>query len=123
MSAPSSSPVPLPPRPTWLLAVALLAGCASGPLIPLGGWPGNFEVAGLKPGASVTCYTDPCRVVYEMPPGTGNRVVRANNLYVGDFPAGEVVELGAFYYNQSPVAFTVDDTDARPAYLWIAPDY
>jgi hypothetical protein len=119
MSLLSSQPVLLPLRSSWLLAGALLAGCASGPLIPLDGWPGNFEVVGLKPGTSVTCYTDPCRVAYEMPPGSGSRVVRANNLYVGEYPAGEVVSLGAYYYNQSPVAFTVDGSDARPAYLWV----
>lgn len=116
-------PVRLPPRLLWLLAGITLGGCVTGPLIPLDGWPGNFERAGLKPGVSVTCMTDPCQVMYEMPPGTGSGVVRANNLYVGEYPAGEIVSLGAYYYNQSPVAFTIDGSDARPAYLWISPKY
>jgi hypothetical protein len=123
MSLTPSPPLGFASRAAVFLVVGTLAGCARGPLIPLGGWPGNFEVAGLAPGTSVTCYTDPCRVTYQMPPGIGSPVVRANNLYVGEYPAGEIVDLGAYYYNQSPVAFTVDGSDARPAYLWISPDY
>lgn len=84
------------------------------------GWPGNFERASLAPGVTIGCYTDPCQAIYQMPPGTGSFVVRANNPYVGQYPAGQIVRLGAWYGRQSPITFTVDGTNAKPARLWVS---
>jgi hypothetical protein len=98
-----------------LLGSALLSGCAGQP----GGGGSDFGQVNLAPGKTAGCYTNPCVILFAMPPGTGSYVVRANNQTVGTYPAGQVVNLGEFFRVDSPVTITVDGGDAKPALLYI----
>ena len=95
-------------------AGALLAGCAGQ---STGG--SDFGQVNLAPGRTATCYSNPCAVVFALPPGAGSYTVRANNLPVGTYPAGQPANLGQFFRDDSPVTIKVDGTDAEPAILWI----
>jgi hypothetical protein len=97
------------------LGSALLAGCAGQP----GTSGSDFGQVNLAPGKTAACYTDPCTILFAMPPGKGSYVVRANNQLVGTYPAGQVADLGDFFKENSPITITVDGTDAKPAILWI----
>jgi len=97
-----------------LLGSTLLAGCAGQ---PSGG--SDFGQVNLAPGKTAACYTDPCTILFAMPPGAGSYVVRANNQLVGTYPAGQVANLGDFFKMDSPITITVDGTDAKPAILYI----
>jgi hypothetical protein len=97
-----------------VLGSALLAGCAGQ---PSGG--SDFGQVNLAPGKTAACYTDPCTILFAMPPGKGSYVVRANNQLVGTYPAGAVANLGDFFRTNSPITITVDGTDAKPAILYI----
>jgi hypothetical protein len=101
---------------------AWVLGCASSPDDPYGGWPGNFSRANLAPGRSVTCYSDPCTAQFMMPNAGGKtHVVWVNNLLAGEYPAaGQVVDLGAYYYYGSPYRFTIDGLDVPAAVLWVS---
>jgi hypothetical protein len=98
-----------------LLGTALLAGCAGQP----GTSGSDFGQVNLAPGKTAACYTDPCTILFAMPPGKGSYVVRANNQLVGTYPAGAVANLGDFFRTNSPITITVDGTDAKPAILYI----
>jgi hypothetical protein len=98
-----------------LLGPALLAGCAGQP----GTSGSDFGQVDLAPGKTAACYTDPCTILFAMPPGKGTYVVRANNQLVGTYPAGQVANLGDFFRMDSPITITVDGTDAKPAILYI----
>jgi len=58
---------------------------------------GNFEQVTLCPGATAVCASEPCSVLFQMPPGDGEYQVTSNNLDLGTFPAGQTVNLGAFW--------------------------
>jgi hypothetical protein len=98
-----------------LLASLYLAGCASQP----GSSGSNFGQVTLAPGGTALCYTDPCTVMFQMPPGTGSYTVRANNQVVGTYPAGELANLGDLFRENSPFTITVDGTNAKPAIFYI----
>jgi hypothetical protein len=51
-----------------------------------------------------------------MPAGTGSFEVTANEVRVGDFPAGQTVSLGEYYASQ---AFKVKGAGVPPAYVYI----
>jgi hypothetical protein len=105
----------------FAMLLAGVAGCASDPDDPFGGWAGTFERANLAPGVSASCYSDPCTAQYKMPDAGGAiHVVRVNNLFAGEFPAsGQVVNLGAYYHLGSPYRFTVDGLRVPAAVLWV----
>jgi len=69
-----------------LLGPVLLAGCAGQP----SGGGSDFDQVNLAPGKTAFCYSDPCAVMFAMPPGKGSYTVRANNQVVGTYPAGQV---------------------------------
>lgn len=98
-----------------LIGLALLAGCAGQP----GTSGSDFGQVNLAPGKTAACYTDPCTILFAVPPGKGTYVVRANNQLVGTYPAGQVANLGDFFKMDSPITITVDGTDAKPAILYI----
>ena len=98
-----------------VLGLPSLTGCAGQP----SGGGSDFGQVNLAPGRTAACYTDPCTILYAMPPGTGSYVVRANNQLVGTYPAGQVANLGDFFRMDSPITITVDGTDAKPAILYI----
>lgn len=108
-----------PPRRAIVLGMlwglALLAGCAGQP----GQGGSDFDQVNLAPGGTAFCYSDPCAVMFALPPGKGSYTVRANNQVVGTYPAGQVANLGNFFRENSPFTFTVDGTNAKPAVFYI----
>lgn len=81
---------------------------------------GNVGEAELAPGKSVTCFSAPCSVTFHVPDGEGTYDIRQgarDGTKLGDYPAGEAVNLGSFY---SSTSFHITGGDFKPAYLWIS---
>jgi hypothetical protein len=70
----------------------------------------------LSPGDTGTCQSNPCRVFFQMPPGEGSYRVTANEVTVGDFPAGETVSLGSFFESN---AIKLPGTDVPHTYVYV----
>lgn len=98
-----------------LFGSVLVGGCASQP----GGGGSDFGQVNLAPGVTASCYTDPCTVMFTLPPGKGSYVVRANNQVIGTYPAGSEANLGGFFRYDSPFTITIDGLAAKPAILYI----
>jgi hypothetical protein len=98
-----------------LLGPVLLAGCAGQP----SGGGSDFDQVNLAPGKTAFCYSDPCAVMFAIPPGKGSYTVRANNQVLGTYPAGQVANLGNFFRENSPFTFTIDGLDAKPAIFYV----
>lgn len=109
----------------FVLGVATLglAACAGLPPTPatgpLAGYPGTFDRALLVPGGSAVCTMDPCAAYFQLPPGSGTRTVRVNNLFAGTGDDSEAFFVGSYYKHQSPATFTVDGLNLPAAVLWI----
>jgi hypothetical protein len=101
------------PRNASLLicVVALLSACAS-----TGRHVTDWGEITLAPGDTGTCQSNPCRVFFEMPPGDGTYTVTANEVKVGDFPAGKKVSLGSFFESN---AIKLPGTDVPATYIYI----
>jgi len=97
---------------TLLVGVApLLAACTT-----TGRHLSDWGEITLAPGDTGTCLSNPCRVFFQMPPGEGNFEVTANQVKVGDYPAGKTVSLGSFYENN---AIKLPGTKIPPAYIYV----
>lgn len=70
----------------------------------------------LAPGDTGTCQSNPCRVFLEMPQGTGTYLVTANEVEIGDYPAGKTVSIGSFFESN---AIKFPGTKFPPAYIYI----
>ena len=70
----------------------------------------------LAPGDTGACSSNPCRVFFQMPPGEGTYLVTANEVKVGDFPAGKTVTLGSFFESN---AIKLPGTDVPHTYIYI----
>lgn len=70
----------------------------------------------VAPGDTATCQSNPCTVYLQMPAGTGTQEVTANEIRVGDFPAGKTVSLGGFFESN---AIKFPGTHLPPAYVYI----
>jgi len=70
----------------------------------------------LCPGASRACAAVPCTVNYEMPEGSGNYRVIGNGIVIGDYPAGEKVNLGAYWESYY---FDIEGADVPRSYVFI----
>ena len=95
----------------WLPGLALVTSCAS-----TGGFPTGWGEITLAPGDTGTCLSTPCRVYFQMPPGEGKYLVTANEVKVGDFPAGQTVMLGGFFETN---AIKLPGTQIPPTYVYI----
>lgn len=73
----------------------------------------------LRPGDTGTCMSNPCRVYFEMPPGEGKYLVTANQVRVGEFPAGKTVTLGSFFESNS---IKFPGTDIPHTYIYVPGD-
>ncbi len=104
-----------PLLPTGLLC--LLAGFAPA---AIGGDNSisGFDQITLAPGDTGTCESSPCTVYLKMPPGNGNyEVVSSGHGRIGEYPAGETVQLGSFWSTQ---AFEIKGMDVPKAYAYIS---
>jgi hypothetical protein len=95
----------------FLCAAALLAGCATS-----GRHVSDWGEITLAPGDTGTCMSNPCRVYFEMPPGDGTYRVTANEVTVGEFPAGETVSLGSFFESN---AIKLPGTNVPHTYIYV----
>jgi hypothetical protein len=78
----------------------------------------GFDQITLAPGDTGNCNSSPCTIYLKMPEGTGTYVVMSSgNGRVGEYPAGETVNLGSFWNSQ---AFTIEGMDVPKAYAYIA---
>ena len=97
-----------------LVALATLSGCASNP--SCGDDRENFDVVTICPGASRSCGASPCTVYYLMPEGSGDYQVIGNGIDIGEFPAGEKANLGAYWESYY---FDIVGADVPRAYIFI----
>lgn len=95
-------------------AALLLSGCAGQ---SAGG--GDFGQVTVGPGDSKTCYSTPCTIYYQMPPGQGTYTVRVNGQVGANVAAGSVGNLGGFYRYDSPIRITVDGLAVKDAVVYI----
>ena len=95
----------------WLPGLALVTSCAS-----TGGFPTGWGEITLTPGDTGTCLSTPCRVYFQMPPGEGQYLVTANEVKVGEFPAGQRVMLGGFFETN---VIKLPGTQVPPTYLYV----
>jgi hypothetical protein len=76
----------------------------------------GFDQITLAPGDTGRCNSSPCTVYLKMPPGSGTYEVTCNESRVGEYPAGETVNLGSFWSDQ---AFAIKGMDVPKAYAYI----
>ena len=76
----------------------------------------GFDQSTLAPGDTGRCNSSPCTVYLKMPPGSGTYEVTGNESRVGEYPAGETVNLGSFWSDQ---AFAIKGMDVPKAYAYI----
>jgi len=108
-------------RPMMLGAISAGVFCMLAAIAPivLGGDDSisGFDQITLAPGDTGRCNSSPCTVYLKIPPGTGTyEVMSSGNGRVGEYPAGETVNLGSFWSDQ---AFTIKGMDVPKAYAYI----
>jgi len=79
---------------------------------------GSNEIT-VKPGDTGTCAVSPCRIHLVMPPGDGEHEVIGNEVKIGDYPAGETVDLGNYF---APQALAVKGAGVPKAYVYMPED-
>jgi hypothetical protein len=95
-----------------LCLASLLSACATS-----GRYVTDWGEITLAPGDTGTCQSNPCRVFFQMPPGTGTYLVTANEVELGQFPAGKTVSLGSFFESN---AIKLPGTDVPATYVYVA---
>jgi hypothetical protein len=89
----------------------LLTGCTT-----TGRHVSDWGEITLAPGDTGTCLSNPCRVFFQMPPGKGKYLVTANEVKVGEYPAGKKAMLGSFYESN---AIKLPGTDIPHTYIYL----
>ena len=102
-----------------LVVTGLLGGCTGDVFMNRP----DYARADLAQGVTFACYHDPCAVTLTLPPGDGERTVRANGRVLGTFPAGQAVDLGSFSREESPITFTVDGVESSASVLYVLEKY
>ncbi|MCF1183667.1 hypothetical protein L0E83_09490 [Marichromatium gracile] len=97
--------------PVVLVLVASLVGCATATR-HVTDW-GSITLA---PGDTGTCTSNPCAVYLQLPPGEGRYRVTANQVDLGDYPAGSLAALGHFYDSK---ALEIVGAGVARAYVYI----
>lgn len=92
-------------------ALGLLSACAS-----TGKDVQGFDQVTLAPGDTGNCTSSPCRVLLQIPAGSGSYEVTANEVKVGTYPAGQTADLGSFWGSQ---AFQIRGMNVPKAYAYI----
>ncbi len=70
----------------------------------------------LAAGDTGTCQSNPCRLFFKMPPGEGTFRITANEIKLGDYPAGKTVSLGSFYESS---AIKLPGTKVPDTYIYV----
>ncbi|KAA6187720.1 hypothetical protein F2Q65_00295 [Thiohalocapsa marina] len=94
-----------------MLALLLLVGCETN-----GRFVSDWGEITLAPGDTGSCRSNPCRVFFEMPPGSGSYRVTGTGFTIGEFPAGRRVSLGSFFESS---AIKVVGADVPKAYIYV----
>lgn len=102
-----------------LMALFVLAGALNG-CKQTERFPSGAITITVKPGDTGNCAISPCRVLFEMPAGSGDYQVLGNQVDFGLYPAGKIVNLGDFY---EPVAIEVVGAGVPKAYVYIPIDW
>lgn len=102
-----------------LIALFVLAGALNG-CKQTERFPSGAITITVKPGDTGNCAISPCRVLFEMPAGSGDYQVLGNQVDFGLYPAGKIVNLGDFY---EPVAIEVVGAGVPKAYVYIPIDW
>jgi hypothetical protein len=76
----------------------------------------GFDQITLAPGDTGNCNSSPCTVYLEMPAGSGTYEVTGNETRIGEYPAGETVNLGSFWSSQ---AIAIKGMNVPKAYAYI----
>ena len=99
-----------------LLAISLLLlqGCAA-----TGRQVTDWGEIRLSPGDTGSCNSTPCRVFFEMPPGSGTYEVTGTGFPIGEYPAGETVSLGSFFESS---AIKVEGAGVPVTYIHVPGD-
>ncbi|MGA7980535.1 MAG: hypothetical protein WCA32_09930 [Chromatiaceae bacterium] len=100
--------------PAWSLCgtlLSLLAACAS-----TGKNVTSWGEITVGPGMTGTCQSNPCRVFFQMPKGSGTYKVTGNGFAYGVYPAGKTVNLGSLFESSS---IKVPDAGVPPAYVYV----
>lgn len=96
--------------PAFSLSILmLLGGCASTPNEETG-----FDKVTVKPGQTASCETRPCKIMFEVPAGSGTVEVTGNQTRLGDYPAGQTSEVGSFWQSQE---IEIKGSDLPAAYV------
>jgi hypothetical protein len=95
-------------------AFVLLTACTS-----TGKHVTGFGQITLSPGETGTCQSNPCRVFLKIPEGKGSYEVIANQVKVGEYPAGQTADLGSFFNSQ---AFQIVGMNVPRAYAYVPAD-
>ena len=97
----------------WVALPLLMSTCASTePHVT--GWD---EVT-VAPGVTGTCESNPCRVFFQMPKGSGSYKVTGNGMTYGTYPAGQKVSLGSLFASNT---VQVPDAGVPTAYVYLPP--
>ena len=94
-----------------IAAVALSLGCTSSAK-----FVSNWGEITLSPGDTGTCRSNPCRVFFEMPAGTGTYTVTGTGFTIGEYPAGKTVSLGSFFESS---AIKVEGAKVPNTYIYV----
>ena len=94
-------------RSPLALAAMLLGACATH-----GRFVSDWGQITLAPDDTGTCSSNPCQVFFRMPPGEGTYEVMGTGFTIGDYPAGQTVNLGGFFESSAIKVQAADDPKA-----------
>ena len=97
-----------------LRRLLVLAAMLPGACVTHGRFVSDWEQITLAPGDTGTCSSNPCQVFFRMPPGEGTYKVMGTGFTIGDYPAGQTVNLGGFFESS---AIKVQAANVPTAYI------
>jgi hypothetical protein len=94
-----------------ILVLVLFSGCTSSAR-----YVSDWGEITLAPGDTGTCSSNPCRVFFAMPAGTGTYTVTGTGFTIGEYPAGQTVSLGSFFESS---AIKVEGAAVPNTYIYV----
>ena len=99
-----------------LRRLLVLAAMLPGACVTHGRFVSDWGQITLALGDTGTCSSTPCQVVFSMPPGEGTYNVMGIGFTIGDYPAGQTVNLGGFFESS---AIKVQAANVPKAYIYV----